>query len=166
MNGLTLTAFARGLNYDKSFQQSGDNLSKFLISLWSGDTLRRSAANNKPGGLYDYAAVSWGLLHWAEANNDNQAKKVGLAIAKAAWNKFYKDGYWLEDSINLLPSAKQLAHIADSALISPEALLIDASFMTEDENLIDKAKKVRNRVTRALQIDLFSYASLLAIDKK
>ncbi len=166
MNGLTLTAFARGLNYDKSFKQSGDKLAKFLISLWNGNTLRRSAANNKPGGLYDYAAVSWGLLHWAEANNDGQAKKIGLDIAKAAWNKFYKEGYWLEDSINLLPSAKQLAHIADSALISPEALLIDASLMTKDAELVKTAKKVRNKVTRALQIDLFSYASLLAIEDK
>ena len=166
MNGLTLTAFARGLNYDKSFRQSGDKLSKFLISLWNGKTLRRSAANNKSGGLYDYAAVSWGLLHWAKSNNDAQARKVGIDIARAAWNKFHKDSYWLEDSIKLLPSAKQLAHIADSALISPEALLIEASYMTNDPVLVKKAKKVRGTVTRALEIDLFSYASILAIQDK
>ena len=166
MNGLALTAFAKGLHYDKSFQQSGDKLSKFLLSLWNGKTLRRSAANNKPGGLYDYAAVSWGLLHWGAANNDAQAKKVGIDIARVAWDKFHKDGYWLEDSTKLLPSAKQLAHISDSALISPEALLIDASFITKDPALIKKAKKVRETVTRALEIDLFSYASLLAIKEK
>ncbi len=165
MNGLALTAFAKGLNYDKSFQQSGDKLSKFLINLWNGKTLRRSAANNKPGGLYDYAAVSWGLLHWGAANNDANATKVGLDIARIAWDKFHKDGYWLEDPNNLLPSAKQLAHIADSALISPEALLIDASFISKDPTLISKAKKVRETITRAMEIDLFSYASLLAINK-
>lgn len=165
MNGLALTAFAKGLNYDKSFRQSGDKLSKFLISLWNKNTLRRSAANNKPGGLYDYAAVSWGLLHWGAANNDANATKVGLQIARVAWDKFHKDGYWLEDSYNLLPSAKQLAHIADSALISPEALLIDASFISKDPALMSKAKKVRETITRAMEIDLFSYASLLAINK-
>jgi len=166
MNGLALTAFAKGLAHDKSFQQSGDKLSKFLISMWNGQTLRRSAANNKAGGLYDYAATSWGLLHWGNANNDSNAKKVGLDIARIAWDKFHKDGFWLEDSSNLLPSAKQLAHIADSALISPEALLIDSSFISNDPALVKKANKVRETVTRALEIDLFSYASLLAIEKK
>lgn len=166
MNGLALTAFAKGLNYDKSFQQSGDKLSKFLLSLWNGKTLRRSAADNKPGGLYDYAAVSWGLLHWGIANNDNQAKKVGIDIARIAWDKFHKDGYWIEDTTNLLPNAKQLAHIADSAITSPEALLIEASFITKDPALVKKANAVKQLITRALQIDLFSYASMLAIDNK
>jgi uncharacterized protein YyaL (SSP411 family) len=163
MNGLVLTAFAKGVGYDKSFQQSGDKLSKFLINLWNGKTLRRSAANNKPGGLYDYAAVSWGLLHWGTANNDSNATKIGHDIARIAWDKFYKNGFWIEDSNSLLPSTKQLAHLSDSALISPEALLIESSFLTKNLDLIKKAKTVKNIVTRALEIDLFSYASMLSI---
>lgn len=165
MNGIMLSAFAKGISHDKSFVQSGDKLSKFLLSLWNGKTLRRSAANNKPGGLYDYAAVSWGLLKWGIANNDNNAKKVGLDIARIAWNEFYKEGFWIEDSNSLLPSTKQLAHITDSAIISPEALLIDASFISKDLALMQKATKVKNTVTKALEIDLFSYASMLAIEK-
>jgi len=163
MNGLALTAFAKGVSYDKSFQQSGDKLSKFLISLWNGKTLRRSAADTKPGGLYDYAAVSWGLLHWAAANNDKQAKQTGLEIARVAWNKFYVDGYWIEDSNSLLPSTKKLAHISDSALISPEALLLEASYLTKDPALVKQAKTVQQIVTRALEVDMFSYASMLSI---
>lgn len=166
MNGLVMAAFAKGINYDKSFQQSGDKLSKFLLSLWNGKTLRRSAANNKPGGLYDYAAVSWGLLQWGAANNDSKSTKAGLDIARIAWDKFYKNGFWIEDSKNLLPNTKQLAHISDSALISPEALLLEASFMTKDPVLVKKAKTVKQIVTKALEIDLFSYASMLAIEDK
>ena len=163
MNGLALTAFAKALSHDKSFQQSGDKLSKFLINLWNGEILRRSAANNKSGGLYDYAAVSWGLLHWGAANNDKNATNAGLDIARKAWDKFYKDGYWLEDSNSLLPSNKKLAHITDSAIISPEALLLEASLISKDAALIKKAKEVKNIVTRALEIDLLSYASMLSI---
>ena len=65
-----------------------------------------------------------------------------------------------------MPNAKQLAHISDSAIISPEALLIEASFMTKDPVLMKKAKSVRQLVTRALEVDAFSYASLLAIPNK
>lgn len=165
MNGLALTAFSKGLGYDPSFSKPGAKLSQFLISLWNGKTLRRSAADNKVGGLYDYAAVSWGLLHWGVANNDNNAKKVGLEIARVAWDKFYKNGYWLEDSNNLLPSDKKLAHISDSAIISPEALLLQASFMTKDPALVKKARAVKQTVTRALEIDLFSYASMISMDE-
>jgi len=166
MNGLALTAFAEGLSYDKSFQQPGDKLSKFLTNLWNGKMLRRSAADNKPGGLYDYAAVSWGLLHWAKANNDSNAQKIGIDIVRNAWDKFYKDGFWEEDETNLLPTAKKLAHIADSSIISPEALLIEASLMTKDPILVKQAQKVRRTVTRALEVDSFSYASMLAIEHK
>lgn len=163
MNGLTLAAFAKGLNHDKSFQQSGDKLSKFLISLWDGKTLRRSAANSKPGGLYDYAAVSWGLLHWGAANNDKQAKKIGLDIARVAWSEFHKDGFWLEDSNSLLPYTQKKSHLSDSALISSEALLLEASLMTNDPSLIKQAQAVKKIITRALEVDLFSYASFLSI---
>lgn len=165
MNGLALTAFAKGISYDKSFRDSGDKLSKFLLSLWNGKTLRRSAANNKVGGLYDYAAVSWGLIHWGIANNDANAKRIGQDIAHVAWDTFYKNGYWLEDSNNLLPSSKKLAHIADSALISPEALLLEASLLTKNTVLMNKANAVKDTVTRALEIDLFSYASMLSIKR-
>lgn len=163
MNGLALTAFAKGISYDDSFKKSGDELSKFLINLWDGKTLRRSASNNKPGGLYDYAAVSWGLLHWGIANNDKNAKKIGQDIARIAWGKFYKNGFWIEDSNSLLPTTQQLAHLSDSALISAEALLLEASFLTKDPALVKKAKMVKNIVTRALEVDLFSYASMLSI---
>ena len=118
MNGLALTAFSKGVKFDKSLKQSGEKLSQFLISLWNGKTLRRSAADNKPGGLYDYAAASWGLMHWGIANNDAKTKKAGLAIAQTAWEKFYQNGAWIEDTSSLLPNTKKLAHISDSALIS------------------------------------------------
>lgn len=165
MNGLVLTAFSKGVKFDKSLKQSGDQLSQFLTNLWDGKTLRRSAANNKPGGLYDYAAASWGLMHWGIANNDDAVKNTGLAIAQAAWNKFYQNGLWIEDSNSLLPNAKKQAHIPDSALISPEALLLEASFLTKNPALIKKAKIVTQNITKSLANDLFAYSSMLSIQK-
>ena len=165
MNGLVLSAFSEGVKFDISLKQSGQKLSEFLISLWNGKVLRRSATNNKPGGLYDYAAVSWGLMHWGIANNDSRAKNTGLAIARVAWDKFYQNGVWIEDANSLLPSTTKQAHISDSALTSPEALLLEASFLTKDPTLVNKAKSVRQNITRSLETDLFAYASLLSLLK-
>ena len=138
MNGLTLAAFSRGAEFDNSVKISGEKLSKFLISLWNGKQLRRSAANNQNGTLYDYAAVSWGLIQWGNANNDTQAKKVGLEIATVAWDKFYVDNLWIEDPDSLLPKGTNQTHIPDSALISAEALLLEASILSKNQSFNSK----------------------------
>ncbi len=165
MNGLTLAAFARGINDDKSLTVTGKNLAGFLVSLWNGKTLRRSAANAKSGTLYDYAAVSWGLIKWGIANNDIHAKQTGQAIAKVAWEKFYKDKSWIENPDSLLPQGVQQTHIPDSALLSAEALLLEASLLTSDAQLKQKATEVLNNITRSLETDVYAFASLLALSK-
>ncbi|MCL4117021.1 UNVERIFIED_CONTAM: hypothetical protein GTU68_065984 [Idotea baltica] len=166
MNGLTLAAFARGAEFDHSVKISGQKLSKFLISLWNGKQLRRSAANDKNGTFYDYAAVSWGLTKWGIATNDEHAKKIGLAIANVAWGKFHVNNLWIEDPDSLLPKTNNQTHIPDSALISPEALLLEASILSNNPQLMKKAKSVQNNITRSLESNIYSYASLLALEKQ
>lgn len=163
MNGLVLAAFARGIKYEPSLMPTGKKLASFLTGLWDGKTLRRSAANAKSGTLYDYAAVSWGLTKWGIATNDKQIKQTGLLIAKSAWDKFYKDNYWQENPDSLLPQGVNQAHISDSALLSSEALLLDASLLSNDSQLKKNANKVLNNITRSLETDIFSFASLLAL---
>ncbi|MEE9327592.1 MAG: DUF255 domain-containing protein [Cocleimonas sp.] len=166
LNGLTLAAFARGAKDDPSFSVTGKNLSQFLINLWDGKTLRRSAANAKPGTLYDYAAVSWGLIKWGKASNDKKSQAIGKAIAITAWNTFYKGNNWIENPNSLLPQGVQQAHISDSALLSSEALLLEASLLSKDSALKKKVDNVLNNITRSLQTDLYAYASLLALVKR
>ncbi len=165
MNGLVLAAFSEGIKHDKALMPTGEKLSHFLIRLWDGKSLRRSAANNDLGTLYDYAAVSWGLIKWGIATNDNNAEQVGQAIAKAAWNKFYINNTWVENPESLLPQGLQQAHIADSSLVSAEALLLQASYLSNNKNLIVKANNLLNTITRSMETDVYSYASLLAVSK-
>ena len=165
MNGLTLAAFSRGLEYDKALKQTGEELAQFLMSLWNGKILRRSAANASVGTLYDYAAVSWGLMKWGIAANDAQAKQVATDIATVAWDKFYKDNYWVENPDSLLPQGVKQAHISDSALISAEALLLEASKLSKKPILLAQMKLVLNNITRSLETDVYAFASLLSLPK-
>jgi len=165
MNGLTLAAFARGSEYDSSVKESGEKLSQFLINLWDGKKLRRYSATDQQGTLYDYAAVSWGLMRWSNANNDSQAKKIGLEIAKTAWDKFYINNLWIEDPDSLLPEATNQAHLPDSSIISAEVLLIEASILSDSRPLKQKVKSILKKLTRSLEVDIFSYASLFSVHK-
>jgi len=163
MNGLTLGAFSRGINYEPSLKPTGEKLAQFLMRLWDGKNLRRSAANAKQGTLYDYAAVSWGLMKWGKAADNKQAIKIAIDIASSAWNTFYINNNWIENPNSLLPQGVKQTHIADSALISAEALLLEASELSGKPNLIKKKNSVLNNITRSLETDVFSFASLLTL---
>lgn len=168
MNGLTLAAFAQGVKVDtkdKSLLTSGQKLSQFLLSLWNGQKLRRSAANAKQGTLYDYAAVSWGLLKWGTATKNAKIKQVATNIAKQAWNRFYINNSWVENPDSLLPKGVEQTHIADSSLISAEALLLETSLISKEASIQKKTYAVFNNVTRSLETDIFGFSSLLAISK-
>ena len=163
MNGLVLSAFAKGVEYNPAVKSTGAKLAQFLMNLWDGKTLRRSAANAKPGTLYDYAAVSLGLIEWGATSKDGRATKLGQAIAQAAWDKFYVQKSWIENPDNLLPNGAIQAHIADSSLISSEALLLKASILSGQQPLIKKARDVQNIMTRSLEVDSYSFSSLLSL---
>ncbi len=163
MNGLVLSAFAKGIQYDSALKTTGTHLSQFLISLWDGKTLRRSAANSKPGTLYDYAAVSLGLIEWGTATKNSSAVNIGQVIAKAGWDTFYLKKSWVENPDNLLPNRAIQVHIADSSLVSSEALLLKASILSGQQQLIKQARKVQNIMTRSLEVDSYSFPSLLSL---
>ena len=166
MNGLTLAAFAEAIRVnpnDKSLQVTGQKLSEFLIALWNEKKLRRSAANAKQGTLYDYAAVSWGLLKWGIASNNSKIKQVGIQIANTAWDRFYINNSWLENPDSLLPKGVQQAHISDSSLISAEALLLEASLISKVPALQKKAQQLFKNITRSVETDVFGFASFLSV---
>ena len=163
MNGLVLSAFSKGIKYDASLRITGEKLAQFLNNMWDGKALRRSAANAKDGTLYDYAAVSWGITNWGIATNNTHYKEIGERIAKAAWTKFYQNKSWVENPNSLLPKGIKQAHIPDNSLFSSEALLLESSYLSSNTLLHDKANKVLENVTRSIETDLFSYASLLTL---
>ena len=70
---------------------------------------------------------------------------------------------WIENPDNLLPNGAMQAHIADSSLISSEALLLKASILSGRQPLIQKARDVQNIMTRSLEVDSYSYSSLLSL---
>lgn len=164
-NGLALAAFAKGLEYNPGYKATGDKLANFLINLWDGKTLKKSAANNDPGTFYDYAAVSWGLMKWGIATQNKQTQSTALQIAKTAWQEFYIDGNWIENPNSLLPSGQKQAHLSDSALVSAESLLLETSVLSNEIKLKEKVNQVLKNITRAIEADLYSYASLLSHSK-
>ncbi len=161
-NGLTLAAFAKGIHSDKSLKPRGQQLANFLISMWNGKHLKRSAASNKVGTLNDYAAASWGLLSWAHAADNDQSRQMGIKLADYAWKHFYHEGTWLEAQNQLLPKGVQTTHITDEPYPSAETLLIRASFLANTKELKANAAKALRYSSKSIESNPYSYASLIA----
>ncbi len=161
-NGLALAAFARALSSDTTLKPTGDKLAHFLVTMWNGKNLKRSADTDKPGTLGDYAAAAWGLLSWARASHNTQARNTGIKLLEYAWQHFYKNHKWQESEKQLLPEGVLAAHLTDSPYPSAETLLIRASFLANVPTITARARQVLSYSTKSVESNPFSYASLIA----
>ena len=161
-NGLVLSAFSAALPHQPSYRESGDQLAKFLLSLWDGKQLKRSAISQQSGTLLDYAAVSKSLLEWSEVTDQPRYAAVGAAIIDQAWRLFYNDMAWKESSSSLLPNTVAQSHIADTPITSPETLLLEASTMLGGKLMKQRIQSVLSLSNRSLNVDPYAYASLIA----
>ena len=161
-NGLTLSAFAKALPHQSKHLNTGNQLAKFLLKLWDGKRLKRSAASKQPGTLLDYAAVSNGLLDWSNASKQPRFAAVAAAIVDQAWALFYKEMAWQESSDPLLPDVLAQSHIADTPITSPETLLLEASEKLGGKLMKARILKVISTSNRSINVDPYGYASLIA----
>ena len=161
-NGLALSAFAEALPYKADYLKTGNSLAGFLLSLWDGKQLRRSAASKQPGTMLDYAAVANGLLAWSKASKQVRYSAVAAAIVDEAWRLFYKDMAWHETSDSLLPNAIEQSHIADTPITSPETLLLKASEQLGGNIMQQRIRSVISTSNRSINVDPYGYASLIA----
>ncbi|MGB1311864.1 MAG: thioredoxin domain-containing protein [Leucothrix sp.] len=161
-NGLALNAFAKALPYKASYLNTGNKLAHFLLTLWDGKQLKRSAASTQQGTLLDYAAVAKGLLAWSKASKQPRYAAVAAAITDEAWRLFYKEMTWHETSNSLLPNAVAQSHIADTPITSPETLLLQASEKLGGDIMQQRIRSVISTSNRSINVDPYGYASLIA----
>ena len=161
-NGLALSAFAEALPHKPSYLKTGNKLANFLLGLWDGRQLKRSAASKQPGTMMDYAAVANGLLAWSQASKQPRFAAVSAAIVDQAWTLFYKEMTWQETSESLLPNAVALSHIADTPITSPETLLLQASEKLGGDIMEKRIRSVISTSNRSINVDPYGYASLIA----
>ncbi len=162
-NGLALAALAKALDSDPALKPTGERLAHFLATLWNGKTLKPAANSATPGTLGDYAAAAWGLLSWADASNNQQARTTGIKLLEYAWQQFYKNHTWQESEKQLLPEGVQTAHLVDSPYPSAETLLIRASMLAKVPAMTTNVRKVLGYSTQAIESNPYSYASLIAV---
>ena len=167
LNGLALSAFARGQALDPSYKNSAMRLRQFIErDLVRGNQLvkARTAKRVLSGAeLEDYAYVVQGLLDYADVNRDARARALAQKLARTAWTLFWGPTGWKREAQSLLATLPTEAVIADGALASPSEILNLASLQSGDADLMQQVKRVAAWQAPAMSKDPFAYPTRIRV---
>ena len=172
-NGLALSALSKAANLKGGaiYHQAAKGLRGFLVnSLWDGAKLMRARdAHGALGSasLQDYAYVARGLLDWAETSKQAQDFHLLEQIVTQAWQRYFSsDGWRLSEDI-LIPYGGSEAILADGAMPSPSAVMIETTFRLlkhkPNPQLQGLAAKAIRADSESLSDSPFSYATHLSV---
>lgn len=172
-NGLALSVLARAAALDDgaAYARASHELRAYLAeTLWDGEQLSRASG---PGGafgttsLQDYAFVARGLLAYAEFNGAAEDLELAGAVIDAAWTRFRTERGWRQSEDTLIPYGASEAVLADGALPSPSAVLIEVTLeyaaRTDDAALHARATKALWSASTGLIESPFSYATHIGL---
>lgn len=167
-NGLALSALAQAVRHSGNkaeYVTAGNRLAAFLRDRLihreqNNARLTLQRALDKQGraigdaSLEDYAYVTQGLLNWAEtvtpSSTDKPAKPEAYhadisMLLETAWQRYYTQNGWKLSERLLINYGASEAALADTALPSPSAVLIDTTLRFTTSIKSDKALSLRAR---------------------
>ncbi len=172
-NGLALTALVRVYTHtnDEKYKEAASALKRYFAeSLWDGKQLARAVSDKGALGdasLQDYAFAARGLLDFAEMNKAPEDLELVRAIVATAWTRFHGDKGWRLTDEMLIPYDIAEPAIADGALPSPSAALMDVTMrlakQDSDDELQARGLEALQRGTRAMFESPFFHASRIAV---
>jgi len=173
-NGLALSALAAGYAATEGdrYGRQAEQLAAYITSrLWDGKVLIRARNGNQvmaQGTLEDYALVAQGLWDWSRqqpARKDYQ-ELVGQLL-RIAWQRYFKDGRWIQSDTPLIPMLGGRVALDDSPLPSATATITRLSQLHEglkkDADIQKKVSAHLDEVRVYLGDSVFWYASYLEL---
>jgi uncharacterized protein len=163
LNGLALSALSAAMRKDPKYRAAAHRTYRFINDqlLVSGQLGKAVSRGRKIGNaeLEDYAFVARGLLDYAEASGDRDARQKALLVTRNAWRFFSGDRGWRRERQPLLATMKPEAVLADGATASPSAVLLMASLGLGDAVLKSRALEALQWQSDGMARDAFSYPS-------
>lgn len=168
-NGLALSAYSKAaLQFNnESYAKAAKDIKQYIYNyLWKNKKLARAVKNKKilgQGGLEDYAYVAQGLYDWLEYSNNKQDQLWLEELIELSWDRFYNQQGWQLSENSLLKYGQGESVIADGALPSASAIVVNLSLKISEKNNNIALKKKALQALYTGDVDIvnqpFWYAS-------
>ena len=172
-NGLALSAFSEAAQKYRSetYRAMAQGLRDYLVkNLWDGKRLLRAEAGGRPLGraaLEDYAYVGEGLYHFARLTGKEADLRLAREVIDQAWARFYSTSGWRQSEPGFVPMEPGRDVLADGAMASPSAMVIDISLRLadrlQDPSLQRQSRGALNSGHSIINADPFWYASQIGV---
>ena len=174
-NGLALSALAAGYaaTGDVRYGQAAGALAAYISgSLWDNERLIRARDGKRviaEATLEDYALVAEGLWDWSEQDATKKAYYRALVgkLLRAAWQRYYRNGRWIQTDTPLIPMLDGVIALDDSPLPSATSAVTRLSrqhpALSSDGQLQKTVDDHLNQVRAYLGESMFWYASYVAL---
>ena len=155
---------------DYGYERIAQQLHGFLVEkVWVDNRLWRSWVKGERMGsasLEDYAYTASALFKWSGFDDSPEDAALALTVARAGWQKFYRNNGWYQGDETLIAPASAEEMLADSSTSSPSADLIRVSLelarQFRDRNLENLALSSLNRGSQYLTVAPFWYVGQLS----
>ncbi len=161
-----LLAAERFATDSKAARQESDRLYRFIRQHFvDRNGVRRLAGSSAHAEttLADYAHLASALQAYADQRSDREAARQAIRLAQQAFERYFRDGAWIQDTHSLIPGERGERVIRDGVLESPLSLLLAAvlSSGAATPALQAQAREQLEWLTRDM-LDLpFHYASAI-----
>ncbi len=147
LNGLALSALSLAAEHEPRYRIAAQRVHDIIWQkLWLRGALAKGYAAGQvigTGELDDYAFVAAGLWDYARLTGKTENQQQTLAVQRQAWLRFYNTTGWKTQQRSLLSADRVEPALADGALASPSAQLIQLGLASK-KMLICTDKRVKH----------------------
>lgn len=165
LNGLALSALSQAAEHAPRYRIAAQRVHDFIWQkLWLRGALAKGYAAGQvigTGELDDYAFVAAGLGDYARLTGQTEHQQQALAVQRQAWLRFYNPTGWKTQQRSLLSADRVEPALADGALASPSAQLIQLGLASKNAHLHQQARQALMLGLPTVKAAVFEYASYL-----
>ncbi|MEW6679310.1 MAG: DUF255 domain-containing protein [Pseudomonadota bacterium] len=171
LNGLALSALVEAGQGEPRFLEAARRLKDYLArTLLDQGRLLKTRAGKRvfaDAELDDYAYVVAGLSDYARVTRDAGADALARKLADQAWRRFFSERGWQREERPLLATLGPEPVLADGALPSPAAVLMDVtqawSGPGKEDAFASRLVQARAMLGTPLALTIFDYPGSLRV---
>lgn len=165
LNGLALSALSQAAKLAPRYRAAAQKVHEFIWqTLWQQGSLAKAYAAGQVigvGELEDYAFVAAGLSDYAQLTGQAEHRQQALAVQRTAWARFYSPAGWKTQQRSLLSAVRPAPALADGAMASPSARLIQLGLASTNAQLRQYARQALMLGLPTAKATVFEYTSYL-----